>query len=99
MPGYLLDTNVISETRKTRADAGVMASLAAADAERLLLSVLSLGELRKGVQAKRRTDPVAADRLGAWVDRIETTFSDRLPPVDAPTARPGASYPRIGVFR
>ena len=85
--GYLLDTNVILELRKTRADGGVIAFLAAADAERLFLSVLSLGELRKGVEAKRRTEPAAADRLGQWVDGIETTFSDRLLPIDAPTAR------------
>jgi toxin FitB len=85
--GYLLDTNLISETRKIRADAGVMAFLAAADAAGLFLSVLTLGELRKGVEAKRRTDPATADRLGAWVDRIETTFADRVLPVDAPAAR------------
>lgn len=84
--GYLLDTNVISETRKIRADSGVMAFLSAADAAGLFLSVLTLGELRKGVAAKRRTDPAAADRLGAWVDGIETTFTDRMLSVDAATA-------------
>ena len=85
--GYLLDTNLISETRKIRADAGVMAFLAAADATRLFLSVLTLGELRKGVEAKRRADSATADRLGAWMDRIETTFADRILPVDTPAAR------------
>ncbi len=85
--GYLLDTNVISETRKVRADSGVIAFLSAADAAGLFLSVLTLGELRKGVEAKRRSDPVAADRLGAWVDGIETTFADRVLPIDAAVAR------------
>ena len=85
--GYLLDTNVISETRKTRADSGVMAFLSAADAPGLFLSVLTLGELRKGVEAKRRSDPLIADRLGAWVDGIETTFADRVLAVDTATAR------------
>ena len=85
--GYLLDTNVISETRRIRADSGVMAFLSAADTAGMFLSVLTLGELRKGVEAKRMTDPVAADRLGAWVDGIETTFADRLLPVDAAVAR------------
>jgi predicted nucleic acid-binding protein len=85
--GYLLDTNVISETRKSRADSGVMAFLSAADAAGLFLSVLSLGELRKGVEAKRRSDPAAAAQLGAWVDGIETTFADRVLPVDATVAR------------
>jgi len=85
--GYLLDTNVVSETRKTRPDGGVTAFLAAADAAGLFLSVLTLGELRKGVEGKRRTDPVAAERLGVWVDDIETMFADRVLPIDVAIAR------------
>ena len=85
--GYLLDTNVVSETRKSRADRGVIAFLSAADAAGLFLSVLTLGELRKGVAAKHRTDPGAADQLGAWVDGIETDFADRVLPIDAAVAR------------
>jgi predicted nucleic acid-binding protein len=84
--GYLLDTNVISETRKSRADGGVIAFLTSADAAGLFLSVLTLGELRKGVAAKRRNDPAAAEEIGAWVDGIETTFGSRVLPVDAATA-------------
>lgn len=85
--GYLLDTNVISETRRFRADAGVIAFLSAAEPAGLFLSVLTLGELRKGVVARRRTDPASADALGAWVDGIETTFADRVLPIDAMIAR------------
>ncbi len=85
--GYLLDTNVISETRKIRAAPGVTAFLDAANPAGLFLSVLTLGELRKGVAARHRSDPAAADRLGAWVDGIETMFADRVLPVDAAVAR------------
>lgn len=85
--GYLLDTHVVSETRKSRADRGVIAFLSAAEPAGLFLSVLTLGELRKGVAASRRTDPGTADQLGAWVDGIETTFADRVLPIDAATAR------------
>jgi toxin FitB len=87
MTGYLLDTNVVSETRKIKAEPGVMAFVRAADAVRLFISVLTLGELRKGVAARRRTDPIAAERLGGWVDGIETLFVDRILPVDATAAR------------
>jgi predicted nucleic acid-binding protein len=87
LAGYLLDTNVVSETRKTRTDPRVTAFLNAAASTSLFLSVLTLGELRKGVAAHRRTDPVAADRLGVWVDGIETQFADRILPVDATVAR------------
>lgn len=85
--GYLLDTNVISETRKSRADAGVIAFLSAANSAGLYLSVLTLGELRRGVAAKRRSDRPAGDQLSLWVDGIEANFSDRLLSVDAQTAR------------
>jgi len=42
-PAYLLDTNVLSETRKKRADPGVMAFLEAADSDSLFMSVLTIG--------------------------------------------------------
>jgi len=84
--GYLLDTHVVSETRKKRPDRGVTAFLAAADSATLFLSVLTIGELRKGVEARRNTDPTT-DRLSAWVDAIETEFADRLLCVDAAVAR------------
>ena len=86
MAGFLLDTNVISETRRSSPDSGVMTFLAASDAAELLLSVMTLGELRKGVAMKRRTDPDAADRIGAWVDGIETDFAGHVLPITAAIA-------------
>jgi predicted nucleic acid-binding protein len=85
--GYLLDTNIVSETRKIRPAPGVTAFFATADAAALFVSVLTLGELRKGVAARRRIDPVSADRIGLWVDGIETGFADRVLLVDAAVAR------------
>ena len=86
MTGYLLDTNVISETRRSRPDTGVIAFLSAATAEGLFLSVLTLGELRKGVALKRRVDPLAASDLGTWVEGIATNFTDRILPIDTAIA-------------
>ena len=85
--GYLLDTNVISETRKVRAEPRVTGFLQTAAGEHLFLSALTLGELRKGVAARRRTDEETAARLATWVDEIESTFQDRVLPVDAAAAR------------
>ncbi len=87
MPGYLLDTNVISETRRQRADAGVIAFLAAADSAALYMSTLSLGELRKGVAIKQSQDANTGALLALWVDGIEAQFADRLLPVDTAVAR------------
>ncbi len=86
MTGYLLDTSVISETRRSRPDAGVIAFLSAADAEGLFLSVLTLGELRKGVALKGRTDLVASRGLAIWVEGIATNFADRVLPIDTAIA-------------
>ena len=86
---YLLDTNVLSETRKKKADAGVISFLQAAEESSLFISVLTLGELRKGVAAKKFRDPDrdAAKRLEAWVDGLELSFADRILGIDAATAR------------
>lgn len=84
---YLLDTNILSETRRPRPDAGVVKFLGQANRDSLYISVLSLGELRKGVEAKRRADPLMAAELGRWVDGIETTFAAQVLPVTIPVAR------------
>jgi len=84
---YLLDTNVLSETRKKKADPGVMAFLQAADSSALYLSVLTIGELRKGIAIKRRTDLSAARALAGWLEGLEFGFVDRILPIDGPTAR------------
>lgn len=84
---YLLDTNVLSETRRKKADQGVMAFLESVDSASLFLSVLTIGELRKGVAAKMRTDPATAKSLAAWVEGLEFGFADRILGIDAATAR------------
>ncbi len=84
---YLLDTNILSETRKKQANERVISFLSAAEPSALFISVLSLGELRKGVALKARSDADAAKRLGTWVDGLEFSFGDRILAVDAAIAR------------
>ena len=84
---YLLDTNVLSETRRHRPHERVLAFLAEAEPTSLFVSVLTLGELRKGVAARRKSDPELAHRLAAWVDGLESSYTDRLLGVDAAIAR------------
>jgi len=85
--GNLLDTIIVSETRKRRAAPGVTAFIQTADSMALFISVLTLGELRRGVDARRRADLISADQLGVWVDGIETIFADCVLAVDAAVAR------------
>ena len=77
---YLLDTNVISELRKGgRANHGVTAFFATLAAEDIYLSVVTIGEIRRGLENVRaRGDREQAGRLEAWLDKVATDFSDRI---------------------
>ncbi|HUZ96719.1 MAG TPA: type II toxin-antitoxin system VapC family toxin [Edaphobacter sp.] len=83
---YLLDTNILSETRKKQADERVISFLSSTEPSTLYISVLTLGELRKGVALKKRSDKDAAKKIAAWVDGLEFSFSDRILGIDAATA-------------
>jgi predicted nucleic acid-binding protein len=83
---YLLDTNILSETRKKQADERVMRFLSAVEPSALYISVLTLGELRKGVALKKRSDPDDAKKLGYWVDGLEHGFAERIIGIDTATA-------------
>lgn len=84
---YLLDTNVLSETRKKQAEPQVLAFLTKTPPATLYLSSLSLGELKKGIALKMKSDPPAGRAIGAWVDGLETHFADRILGVDTPSAK------------
>ena len=65
-----------------------MTFLAGADPSALYISVLTLGELRKGVALKGRTDLDAARKCSSgWVDGLEFSFADRIVGIDAATTR------------
>ena len=83
MPGFLLDTNVLSETRRRIPEPRVTDLLAATPATQLFVSVLTLGEFRKGIELKRRSDPIVAEQLWTWASSIERDFADHVLPVDA----------------
>jgi predicted nucleic acid-binding protein len=80
---YLIDTNVISELRKgERADVRVRSWFDRVADEEIFLSVLTVGEIRQGVERIRRRDPAAALVLGGWLSLVVETHRDRLVPVD-----------------
>ena len=84
---YLIDTNVISEVRKgARADTNVAAWYGAIPDESLYLSVLVVGEIRRGVERKRPADPAQASALEKWLDAVNGRFAERILPVDGPVA-------------
>ena len=80
--GFLIDTNVVSELRKgERADVGVREWFDEHKADQLWLSVLVVGELRRGVELLRRRDERAGTRLSAWLDTVAHDFDDRIIPI------------------
>ncbi|WP_454056744.1 PIN domain-containing protein [Cupriavidus sp. Marseille-Q8015] len=86
LPVYLVDTNVISEARKgQRANLGVAAFFheAAQRDDDIYLSVITVGELRRGVELVRhRGDTVQADVLGAWVASVLEDYAQNILPID-----------------
>ncbi|TSD84398.1 type II toxin-antitoxin system VapC family toxin [Mycobacterium sp. KBS0706] len=85
--GYLLDTNILSETRRTRAEPRVLSFLSAADPAQLFVSVLTIGELRKGIEVRHRSDAKMAAKLSTWAEALEASFADRVLAVDTATAK------------
>ena len=82
MTGFLLDTNCISELVRPKPDPQVLAWFDAAQEDSLYLSVLTLGEIRRGVAAlppsRRRT------QLESWVEiEVRSRFADRVLPIDS----------------
>jgi toxin FitB len=87
---FLVDTDVISEIRKgDKANPGVRAFFADTSRESLdlYLSVVTIGELRQGVERIRhRGDDAQAKRLGRWLEQVTTTYVDSILPFDEETA-------------
>jgi toxin FitB len=81
----LLDTCVISEVRKSKAHPQVLSKLNAIADDSLFLSVLTVGEISKGIAllppSKRKQS------LSRWLQALETEFADRILPIDTDTAR------------
>jgi toxin FitB len=82
---FLLDTNVVSEWTKPRPDAGVVAWLAGTDEDRIFISVITVAELRHGIE--RRPAGARRERLATWLtEQVPQRFEDRLLAVDSETA-------------
>lgn len=87
---YLLDTNVVSELRRPRPHAGVVAWLGGVPNDKLFLSAVTMGELQAGIERTRKQDPDKAAAIEAWVDGL--THAYNLLSMDGPTFR---AYARL----
>jgi toxin FitB len=78
---YLLDTNVVSETRKSRPHGAVTEWLQDLESGQSFLSAVTLGELQAGVERARQTDPLKAAEIERWADQLAATYE--VLPMDA----------------
>lgn len=84
---YIIDTNVISAVRRPERAPRVAAWLRGKAEQDLFLSVITLGEIQRGIHQQEARDPGFALDLRAWLDRTVLLFSDRLLPFGADDAR------------
>jgi predicted nucleic acid-binding protein len=72
---YLLDTNIISELRRPRPHAGLVAWLSSIAPEQVFISAITLGELQAGVENARRQDTGRADIIESWIDNVAASYN------------------------
>ncbi|PIO96557.1 type II toxin-antitoxin system VapC family toxin [Pleomorphomonas carboxyditropha] len=94
---FLLDTNIISEIRKQeRCDANVMRWFRAVDSGSLFLSVLVIGEIRRGAEMLRERDLRRFEAIDHWLADVKLAFEGRILDIDATVAE---EWGRLGMRR
>lgn len=84
---WLVDTNIISEVRKgPRCHPSVASWWGAVEDRDLFLSVLTLGEIRRGIESVRQRDPAKAATLERWLRDVSEAFGARIIGVDSAVA-------------
>ncbi len=94
---WLVDTNIISEVRKgSRCHLAVAAWWSRVEDRDVFLSTLTIGEIRRGVEAVRTRDLDKARALEAWLQAVMQAFGPRILGIDAAVAE---SWGRISAIR
>lgn len=76
---YLVDTNVISEARRGTPQA--VSWLRSVDPQSVHLSVITLGEIMRGIALKQRSDPRTAAHLAEWLLKLRHDHASRILPI------------------
>ena len=79
---WLLDTCALSEYAKRTPAQQVIAWLDEQDEASLYLSVITIGEIEKGILKLRKADPRRSQKLTAWLGKLEQRFAGRILPLD-----------------
>lgn len=84
---FLLDTVIVSELRKKKPNAGVVRWVSKRQDDQLFLSVVTLGEIERGIEKRRKADAEFADTLATWLENLIRLYADRILPVTPGVAR------------
>ena len=84
---YLIDTVVLSELRKTQRDARLTSWIERQRTTDLFVSVITMGEIERGIARQRARDANFAAALAAWLDRVLVLYGERILPFDLQVAR------------
>ena len=84
---FLIDIVTLSELRRRQRDPMVVAWFERQRTTDLFLSVISIGEIERGIARQRAIDTGFADALAVWLDRVLTLYGERVVPFDLPAAR------------
>jgi toxin FitB len=80
---FLVDTNVLSEVRKGhRCNESVAEWWSTVAEKEIFISVLTIGEIRKGIESVRRRDDRGAAALEAWLSRVVSHHRDQILPIE-----------------
>lgn len=83
----LLDTVVLSELRKREASPEVVHGIKGFRDSDLFLSVVSIGEIERGIEKKRKNDPAFVESLTQWIEDLLRLYGDRVLPVTPAVSR------------
>ena len=95
---FLLDTNVVSELRRSAASHAVRVWIEALGDEQMYVSVLTLGEIRRGISALAGRDPQQAASLTTWLTHMRTGYGARVLPITAAIAERWGTFNAIRTF-
>lgn len=84
---FLIDTDVLSALVKRKRNENVAAWIAAQRSGDLFVSVVSIGEIERGISRQRRVNPDFAFALAQWLDQVLAAYGDRILPFDLAAAR------------
>ncbi len=82
---FLLDTNVVSELRRTKPHGAVLAWLQSVDDAQLHLSAVTIGEIQAGIEITREQDKAKATEIEAWLEQVAAAYN--VLPMDATVFR------------